>query len=321
MPPPHPTSGLGHGPKAGVGFPLALASSDAETQGPPSGPHPHIPSSQPCCYPGFPWQAPGRRAQPTFPRPGLSRARCTGSPLLPSVGRPRGLCWAWRQAVSHGHHSRMRNCSCLEVELGLAAASSHNQERRWKEQCCAFSGSRCPALSGKRVPPAAGTGHLSHSLPLAWRGAYRCAALTPLGEDSTPCPALAPSSYQLACRVAPSLGTGGLRSGHVALNLCPYLLPRNPSVPSCRGALSSDMLGLEVVRLRALLESSHQALLLQQCSIHWLQLGWGPGFMGDRQVRPSRWGMSTCSPALSWMSQSQLQGKAALTAPALARLP
>lgn len=49
-----PGAAPGHGPKAGVGFPLALASSDAETQGPPSGPRPHIPSSQSPCYPGFP---------------------------------------------------------------------------------------------------------------------------------------------------------------------------------------------------------------------------------------------------------------------------
>lgn len=62
-----------------------------------------------------------------------------------------------------------------------------------------------------------------------------------------------------------------------------------------------DMLGLEVVRLGALLESSHQTLLLQQCSIHWLQLGRGvQASRGDRQVRPSRWGMST------WLICTQL---------------
>lgn len=97
------------------------------------------------------------------------------------------------------------------------------------------------------------------------------------------------------------LGTGGLRSRHVALNLCPYLLPRNPECPQLPRGTVSDMLGLEVVRLGALLESSHQALLLQQCSIHWLQLGRGvQASRGDRQVRPSRWGMSM------WLTCAQL---------------
>ena len=69
------------------------------------------------------------------------------------------------------------------------------------------------------------------------------------------------------------MGTGGLRIRRVALNLCHYLLPRNPECPQLLRGTVCAMVGLEVVRLGALLESSHQTLLLQQCSVHWLQLG------------------------------------------------
>ena len=94
-----PGAAPGHGPKAGVGFPLALASSDAETQGPPSGPCPHIPSSQSPCYPGFPlagsWEEGTAHSSRTALDPEQG-AGAAGSPLLPSVGsttleRPRGV--------------------------------------------------------------------------------------------------------------------------------------------------------------------------------------------------------------------------------------
>lgn len=114
---------------------------------------------------------------------------------------------------------------------------------------------------------------LTHYLLLSV-GTNRCAALhASEGEDSTLCPALAPLLPPDGLRGGSWLGTGGLRIRRVALNLCPYLLPIDPECPQLLRGTVGDMLGLEAVRLGALLESSHQALLLQQCSVHWLQLG------------------------------------------------
>lgn len=130
-----------------------------------------------------------------------------------------------------------------------------------------------PSTFWERVPPAVGAGHLTHYLLLSV-GTNRCAALhASEGEDSTLCPALAPLLPPDGLRGGSRLGTGGLRIRRVALNLRPCLLPRDPECPQLLRGTVGDMLGLEVVRLGALLESSHQTLLLQQCSVHWLQIG------------------------------------------------
>lgn len=115
----------------------------------------------------------------------------------------------------------------------------------------------------------------SHSLTTSCSALEQTAVLpfTSEGADSTLRPALAPLLPPDGLRGGSRLGTGGLRTRRIALNLCPYLLPRNPECPQLLKGTVGDMLGLEVVRLGALLESSHQTLLLQQCSVHWLQLG------------------------------------------------
>lgn len=59
------------------------------------------------------------------------------------------------------------------------------------------------------------------------------------------------------------MGTGGLRVRQIALDFYPYLLPRNLDYPQLLRGTAGKMWGLEVVRLGAMLESSHQTLLLQ----------------------------------------------------------
>lgn len=49
----------------------------------------------------------------------------------------------------------------------------------------------------------------------------------------------------------------------IALDFYPYLLPRNLDYPQLLRGTAGKMWGLEVVRLGAMLESSHQTLLLQ----------------------------------------------------------
>ena len=131
-----------------------------------------------------------------------------------------------------------------------------------------------PSTFWEKVPPAMGTGHLTHSLPLAqyWNKPLRCPSRLWRGRQH-PASCFAPLLPPDGLRGGSRLGTGGLRIRRVALNLCPYLLPRNPECPQLLRGTVGDMLGLEVVRLGALLESSHQTLLLQHCSVHWLQLG------------------------------------------------
>lgn len=131
----------------------------------------------------------------------------------------------------------------------------------WKQVLRAFW-EKCASCRGNRP---------SYSLPLAWHEINCSPALhISEGEDNShhlPCPpALAspppPTRWPVLWH---KVGNRG-RVRHIALDLCPYLLPRNPACPQLLMGTVSEMLGLEVVRLGTMLESSHQTLLLPQCS-------------------------------------------------------
>lgn len=85
---------------------------------------------------------------------------------------------------------------------------------------------------------------LTHYLLLSV-GTNCCAALhASEGEDSTLCPALAPLLPPDGLRGGSRLGTGDLRIRRIALNLRPYLLPRNPECPQLlRGTVSERHVG------------------------------------------------------------------------------
>lgn len=102
-------------------------------------------------------------------------------------------------------------------------------------------------------------------------------------------------------------GSVGLRVRHVALDLSPYLLPKTDCPQLLRGPVS-NMLGLEMVRLRACLNRVTRPYRFNSAQPQAACAG-TVGLPRSRKVRTISWGRAHSSPELGWTGSEPSPGE------------